>query len=132
MLGTAYGKFIIDNLLYKVLFEHPLELLSGILFGKLPFAESPVKWVIHGIHAVSRPLFAQSTLLQPAFPLIKSLGNDLKVRVAEEQADNSSMHLALLLVRLLRYVIPDVLLAVSLSPEEVFESFDMTAYLISL
>ena len=91
-----------------------------------------MKGVVHGINAVSRPLLAKAPLLQPAFPLIECLWDNLKVRVAEEQPDNCSVHLTLLLIGLLRDVVSNVFLAVPLSAKEIFKCFHMTAHLISL
>jgi hypothetical protein len=90
-----------------------------------------MKGVVHGINAVSRPLLAKAPLLQPAFPLIECLGDNLKVRVAEEQPDNCPVHLALLLIGLLRDVVSNVFLAVALSAKEIFKCLNMTAHLIS-
>ena len=98
MLGASDSELIINDFLDQILLQDSLELLSGILLRKLPLAECPMKRVVHGINAVSGPLFAQLTLLQPPLPLIKGLGYDLEVGVAEEQTNDSSMHLALLLL----------------------------------
>ena len=115
MFSASDGELIINDLLDQILLQDSLELLSGILLRQLPFAERPMERVVHGIYAVSGPLLAQLALLEPPLPLIEGLGYDLEVGVAEEQPDDSPVHLALLLVRFLRYVVSDVLLAVALS-----------------
>ena len=115
MLGASDSELIINDLLDQILLQDSLELLSGVLLRQLPLAERPMQRVVHGIYAVSGPLLAQLALLEPPLPLIEGLGYDLEVGVAEEQPDDSPVHLALLLVGLLRYVVSDVLLAVPLS-----------------
>lgn len=88
--------------------------------------------VIHGVYAVPGPLLAQLALLEPPLPLIEGLGYDLEVGVAEEQADDSSVHLALLLIGLFRHIVSDVLLAVPLRAQEIFQGLHVTAHLVAL
>ena len=119
VLSAADGKLVVNDLLYKVLFQDPLKLLFGVFFRVLPLAECPMERMIHSIDTISSPLFAQLALLHPPFPLVESLGDDFEVRIAEEKSYNGSMHLALLLLRFLGKIVSNIFLTVALGAQKV-------------